>query len=712
MNLALPRSRAAVALGAACLALSNPALPAPPSGTEANTDQNLAEVVVTAQKREQRAQDVPISLSVMTGSELDASSIVSVTDALGMVPGVATNINGQGNGTVLTVRGVSAAGALFAGPSPIGYYLDSVPFGLVRSAVEPDANTYDFKQIEVLRGPQGTLYGASALNGVVRVLTNDADLNNFDLKFRAGTSFTDGGGGNWRGDAAVNIPVIEGKLAMRLVAGSEHDSGWINTPIQTHSNDNDSKNVRLKVTAQPTDDLTIRLSASHQQVNSGAPPEALDNFSASTQFQPIQTDMNAYNMKIDYQAPLVSVSSATSYFKYYNNGSLDIAPGVPLPPLTTLLTSKVFSEELNFTSRLQGPWRWSAGAFYRDAKDWTYQTLGNLIPNPVSENDTSKSYAVFGEVGRRFLDNQLELSVGARYFHDDVGLEQLILFGEPAGTPLISVKTPFSATTPRVALSWFPSHNYTMYASYSQGFRSGFPQSELVYVVAPSFLPVKPDKLENYEVGSKGSLLDGRLIFDAALYYMKWKDIQQTLGIPVPGTTAYIVANVNGLSASGVGVDFAVTLRPVDAFSLGVNFSWNGLKEDAAVVSGGALLFPSGSRIDTSPAITAGATAQYRFAFGSTGWKGQIEALGRYTSVQTSTHTSTTATAPPVVLESDTITTARVNFAVTAPAHWRAMLYSDNVTNNHKVPLASATPYSSISMRPRTTGIQLDYSFK
>ena len=157
MNLALPRSRAAVALGAAFLALSNPALPAPASGTEANTDQNLAEIVVTAQKRAERAQDVPISLSVMTGSELDASSIVSVTDALGMVPGVATNISGQGNGTVLTVRGVSAAGALFAGPSPIGYYLDSVPFGLVRSAVEPDANTYDFKQIEVLRGPQGTL---------------------------------------------------------------------------------------------------------------------------------------------------------------------------------------------------------------------------------------------------------------------------------------------------------------------------------------------------------------------------------------------------------------------------------------------------------------------------------------------------------------------------------------------------------------------------
>jgi outer membrane receptor protein involved in Fe transport len=319
---------------------------------------------------------------------------------------------------------------------------------------------------------------------------------------------------------------------------------------------------------------------------------------------------------------------------------------------------------------------------------------------------------VFGEIGRRFLDNQLELSVGGRYFHDDVGLQQLILFGEAPGTPLIHTDSTFNATTPRVVLTWFPQHDYTMYASYSEGFRSGFPQSELVQLAAPAFAPVKPDKLHNFEVGGKGALLDNRLIFDAAVYYMKWDEIQQTLGIPVPGTTAYIVASVNGQSASGMGVDFAVTARPIPGLSLGLNFSWNGLAEDSAVLSGGQLLFPSGARIDTSPAYTMGANAQYNFPFGSTGWTGQMEAIARYTSEQTATSVSSGSGLPPNVVESNTITTGRVSFSVMAPSHWRVMVYCDNVGNNRDVPLAAMTPYTSISMQPRTTGVQVDYSYK
>jgi len=713
MYSALFRFGAALIPGTAFLLSSLPAVAAAPSAADTAPEQaTLDEIVVTAQKRAQRMQDVPISMSVMAGTELDKSSIQSVSDALSLVPGVATNVNGQGGQTRLTVRGVTAGGSLFAGSSPIGYYLDSVPFGLVRSAVEPDANTYDLNRIEVLRGPQGTLYGASALNGVVRVLTNDADLNEFDFKARAGSSTTDSGGGNWRGDMAVNMPIIEGKLAARLVVGQEHDSGWINSAIKNNTNDSDLKNIRLKVTAQPIDDLTIKLSGLHEEANFGAPPVATKDFSASTKDQPIASRYSAYDMKVDYQAPWFSVSSASSYFTYLNDGSLDVAPGVSTPPLTTRLSSRVFAEEINLNSKLDGPWRWSAGAFYRSARDNTYQTLGNLIPAPVSAADTSRSWAVFGELGRRFLDNQLELALGARYFHDDVGLEQLILFGEPPGTPLLRTSTPFKATTPRAVLTWFPNHDFTAYASYSEGFRSGFPQSELVQLVAPNFAPVKPDKLHNYEIGGKGNLFGNRLSFDAAVYYMKWNDIQQTLGIPVPGSTAYIVANVNGKSASGIGVDFAVTARPVDRLSLGFNFSWNGLSEDSAVLSGGELLFPAGSRIDDSPAYTIGANAQYSFPFGSTGWTGQLEALARYTSLQTTTSVSSGSGLPPRVVESDTITTGRTSFAVSAPSHWRVMLYCDNVTNNRGVPLASNTPYTSVSMQPRTTGVQVDYRYK
>lgn len=713
MKIPFSCSGAALLPGAALILLSIPAFAADPPTAEATTaPASLDEIVVTAQKREQRVQDVPISVSVVVGADLDKSSIQSVTDALSMVPGVVTNLTGQGGETQLTIRGVTASGPLFSGPSPIAYYLDSVPFGLARSAVEPDINAYDLNRVEVLRGPQGTLYGASALNGVVRVLTNDADLNEFDFKARSNVSSTDSGGGNWREDAAVNLPIVDGKLAARLVVGQEHDSGWINSPLQNNINDDDIKNVRFKINAQPIDDLNIKLGATHEEANFGAPPQATKDFTASTQNQPIVSRLSAFDTKVDYQLPWFTISSATSYFTYRNDGSLDVAPGADVPPLTTSLNSRVFSEELNLNSKLNGPWRWSAGAFYRKATDSFYQTLGDLIPAPVSEEDSSRSAAIFGELGRRFMDNQLELALGARYFHDEVGLQQLILFGEPPGTPLLRSDTPFHALTPRVVLSWFPTHDYTLYASYSQGFRSGFPQSELVLVVAPDFTPVKPDKLTNYEIGAKGSMLDNRLSFETAVYFMKWNDIQQTLGISIPGTTAAIVANVNGQSASGMGIDFAITARPLPGLQFGINFGWNGLSLDATVFSADQVLFPKGSRIDSSPAYTAGANASYDFPFGSTGWTGQLAALARYTSLQTSTSVSSGSGLPPLVLDSNTITTGRVSFSVTAPAHWRMMLYSDNVANNRGVPLASQTPYSSISQRPRTTGVQLDYHYK
>ena len=730
MNSAMLRT--ALPFAAACLLLS-PALAAAPAATVAAADQ-LAEIVVTAQKREQRAQEVPISLSVMSGSDLDKSSIQSVSDALGLIPGVAVNVLGQGGETSLTVRGVTASGPLFAGPSPIGYYLDSVPFGLVHSAIEPDANTYDLKQLEVLRGPQGTLYGASALNGVVRVLTNDADLNNFELKARAGLSTTEHGGGSYRGDSAVNIPIVDGRLAARLVVGRESDSGWINAPIGTHINSIDTDSVRLKIAALPTDDLSIKLSSSYQGTKIGAPSSGDNDYSHTGQQQPINTHFNTQSLVVDYQLPSVTISNSTAYFQYLNDGSLDILPGLTLgdifppstlstyaltpgaviPPLTTRLTSRIFSDELNLTSKLTGPWRWSAGLFYRDATDSNFQTLGPVglfIPGNVGEKDTSKSVALFGEVGRRFADNKWEIAVGARYFRDDLSLDETSLFAAPAGTPLLHVKDRFTATTPRVVLSWFASRNLTMYASYSEGFRSGFPQQSIVLEVAPSYGPVDPDKLHNYEIGAKGSAFDGKLVFDSSVYYMKWDKIQETLGIAVPPSNAYIVVNVNGKSASGMGVDLAATAHLAEGLTFGINFSYNNLKEDAAVLSQGSILFPKGSRIDASPAYTGGANLQYNFPLGQSGWSGQLQAIGRYTSSQNQSHVDASAK-QGVSLVGDAITTGRVSLALLAPSHWRATLYCDNVSNNRGVPLRGTTPDLNPSTRPRTAGVQLDYSFK
>ena len=178
---------------------------AAPGATDSSDEKtgvvSLEEIVVTAQKRQERLQDVPIAIAVMQGNLLDSSSSVSLFDALSNVPGVAItgsqNAGLQGGGAQLTIRGVTAGAPTLAGTSPIAYYLDGVPFGLVKSAVVPDLAPYDLDRVEVLRGPQGTLYGASAEDGVVRVITNDADLHNFDFKTRLSGGTTESGGGNF-----------------------------------------------------------------------------------------------------------------------------------------------------------------------------------------------------------------------------------------------------------------------------------------------------------------------------------------------------------------------------------------------------------------------------------------------------------------------------------------------------------------------------------
>ena len=374
------------------------------AGTES---QDLAEIVVTAQKRSERLQDVPVSISVLMGAQLDASTFLNTKDALNSVPGLATLTDQNSGGTVLSLRGVSSTGAQFAGTTPIAYYLDGVPFALVRSALVPDANIYDLQRIEVLEGPQGTLYGASALNGVIRILTNDPDLANFDFKARVGTSDTYHGGGNYEGDVAINVPIIDNLLAARFVAGEDYQSGWIKTDASSQSNDTKVENERLKIAAQPTDSLSIGLSAWHSQVISGGPAYSDSSYNLQTPYPfPDSNTFNTFGLNIDYSLPYFTISSKSSYLAYNNSGYVDFSVFSFDFGLQNNDTTHVYSEELNLTSKGEGPWKWSAGTFYRDARDYTHQSFV-FHPQPATFgdafSDTSESAAVYGEVGAPFF---------------------------------------------------------------------------------------------------------------------------------------------------------------------------------------------------------------------------------------------------------------------------------------------------------------------
>lgn len=678
------------------------------AAAQQSSSKPVEEVIVTAQKRAERLQDVPISISVLDGGNLDSSAFSGVTEALRTVPGVVATISGQNGGTQLSVRGVTAGGAKFAGSSTVGYYLDAVPFGLVRSAVLPDANPYDLDRIEVLRGPQGTLYGANAQIGVVRILTKDPSLDKFELKTRGSMSSTRKGGDSGRIDAAVNVPLISDKLAARAVIGYEDQSGWIDRPGEKDANDAQIKTARLKLKGQLSEQFSVVAAAWLSRSDYGAPSWSADAERSPFDHEPMWTDYDVFSLKADYAFTGFSLTSSSSYMDYKARGFTDFSPGsLTGLQLETIDDADVFTQEVNLASSLDGPWRWTLGGIYRDGDTRLFQYFGPLItPVPLDFTYTSESFAVFGELTRTFLDDRLELTGGLRYFRDEVEQQENLNFD---GVGLLQNRTSeFKKISPRVVLTWHQSDSLTTYASYAEGFRSGFDQSITVQVAAPGFPPAEEDNLKNYEVGAKGVAWDNRLTFDAAIFYLEWKDIQQSLAVPYRGSA--VTALINSKTASGLGFEFSTTAAFSDALSMGVTFSWNDLSFDSDVftISTGVpvLFFPKGARPNLSPEYTAGISGDYAFPFGSGGYEGRFSLSGNYSSEVDSRSVLGTAL---TVTTSEPLLFGRASFSIDSPSHWTATAYVENISNEDDAFAASSAPNNDVRPRPRTFGLQFEY---
>jgi outer membrane receptor protein involved in Fe transport len=672
------------------------------------------EIIVTAQKREESLRDVPISASVLSGRYLDRFTGDGVNEALTLVPGVKMTQSDQGGGTQLSLRGVAAAGPLFTGSSTVGYYVDSVPFGLVKSSIVPEPNPYDLERIEVLRGPQGTLYGASAINGVVRIITRDADLEDFEVKTRTSLSNTEDGSEGYRADVAINVPLIEGKLAARAVLGYATLGGWIDYPDQGKEDDNEGRvnNVRLKVNAQPTEALSLGLTAWRSRTRYDNPPTSDDDRQfAGVLGAPIWNDYDTLGFTLSYQFPAFSLTSMSSYIDYTNRGFRDNSLYGTTVGDFTGLDSKVFAQEVILNSTSSDAWRWSLGGFYRDATDRLVQ-VGPFFTS-IDFDELSESFAVYGEL-TRLVGGQLEITAGLRYFEDEVTQAENV---STFGGPLQNDSTTFSTTSPRLVLTWHQSDRSTLYGSYSEGFRSGFNQNALIVAALPSLPPVKEDTLKNYEVGAKGSLFDDRVAYDAAVYYIDWQDVQQTV---FAGNSAF--APINGESASGVGVDFAATARPADGLELGASASWNDLALDAPIFFndaslGDVLIFDKGDRLSYSSEYTLGVSASYAFPLGGRGLEGRFATSYNVSSAQTARTFFPGAAA--IVNTGDDIENVRASFAVGSGDRWEASLFVDNLTDEDDAPVRydgwdmffpNFIQFSS-RVRPRTVGVQFEYRF-
>ena len=686
-----------------------PALAQTDGSSEAKDARDKTEIVVTAQKREENILDVPIAITAFTEEAITKTGATSLRDLISLTPGISAIQNRPGSNLV-QIRGVST----LVGDATIGYYLDDLPFSLVGQNFQPDINPYDVARVEILRGPQGTLYGAGSTGGTIRVITNDADLENFAVKGRARVSSIKNGDEGYGVSGAVNIPIIKDKLAVRFVADYRDEGGYIDNSLTGARNVNDFKqeNYRVKLRYEPTDDFSLKLSYWRNKGLSGS-----ENQSTIDYDRPVavaernRTVFDLFNGVVNFGLGGIDIYSATSYIDYENDVQDASLAGVGAPNRFDIpLKSKSFNQEVRFSQIDEGLFDWQLGFFYLDSETKTqfvFQTnvhgLGLFPFNILSDESKSEQYAIFGETYWNLTD-KLRATVGLRYYHDDRSREDFLpasiaglnAFGLPAKR-----ETNFDGWTPNFNLRYEFVDGGSVYADVSRGLRSGLLQgsTSVLNLVAPRV--VEQESVWTYEVGSKWQSDDRRITAEFAAFYSEWKDIQFTLSDFVDfgagPTLINFVANVD--KASGFGFEAAVTARPIDRLTLGANFGYNGFEYDVRIPS----VTNAGSRGRLVPEWTASGTIEYRMPLNNSGLEAFAYSSANYSSRRTDYTFG-------IESSGDNIFMVDLRAGVSSE-NWSLTAYVQNLNDENQAIVNSLLIPLQYRPQPRTFGLEASFNF-
>ena len=485
----------------------------------------LEEVIVTAQKREERLIDVPISISAISGEDLENSGIQNIADLAYAVPSLSVRESGPGRQT-FTIRGVGN----IQGDSPlVGIYLDEMPIS-AGTSTGIDLQVLDLKQVEVLRGPQGTLYGQSSVGGTVRFITNDPSFDGIEGNVGISIYDTEKGGLSEELTGVLNIPIIDDKLGFRISGTYKDKSGWIDQPAagQKDINDNELSNIRIKGLWQLTDDLSLRATIIQHRnevgTNNTIPDfEPVSNSNYVRAVDPTvpnrqgKDDYDLYNLSVGYDFSFATLTSTSSWVDQQNitgNSSQFILIGALL--LTdSAQSTESFTQEIRLTSNGNAAFNWTLGTIYSD-KEGTVNIKGRVFDlgfildtGSVHRTAASESIAVFGDVSYDLTD-QLTLGVGTRYFEDDK--EAL-----DVRTENVPREASYDDISSRFYLSYAMNNDANLYMSISEGFRSGG-------LNVGGADPYDPEQLIAYEFGVKANLLDRRLKTELAIFYSEYSD--------------------------------------------------------------------------------------------------------------------------------------------------------------------------------------------
>lgn len=672
----------------------------------------LEEVVVTALRRgNQKLLDTPIAISAFGGNWVESRGYRGLEEFIQFAPG-ATITPLQPGQSRIQMRGISAG----VGENNVGFYLDEVPLAFINQTNVPDLRAFDLERVEILRGPQSTLYGAGALAGVVRSISRDPLLDAYEFKADLSGSSTAHGGENNETNVAFNAPLIDGRLGARLVYTREDQDGWIDEKVLGRDDYNQSQleNVRVKLLGQITDDLSASLMYWGSRVESNGLPYSFadrSNDDASPTRSNFEYDI--YNLTVRYQAANFDILSSTSYAAMDSQAQVDFLLGFPLE---TALDPSTLTQEVRVVSTHAGPWQWTVGAYYRDA-DQTQIQQSQAMPllglNPVVQYDEVQAWNVFGELTRTFFDGRLETTVGARYFEETRSSEQRL-------TPSAPYESDFDDVILRFNATYRPAANWMTYFNYGEGFRSGinqFPVSLETAAALGVVLPTaaKPEYADSYEIGLKGSFFDTRLTVDLALFYLQWKDLQTV----VPIVAQALSGVVNAAEAESSGVELSLNWLATERLQLGLAASWNDAQISQDVFANAAVLdpvtglpsgatvpllvFADGDRLNNVPEWTLAATADYLYPL-SNGMKLAVRGSAQYASEQERHSFGSTTVG-------DSVVTVDGRIGVEA-GRWGAHVFVKNLLDEDGLIAPDvAIPDYGLRYRPRTVGLNVTFQY-
>ncbi len=741
----------------AALSLSHPAA-AQETTAPAATDEvaGIEEIIVSARRRDESIQDTPIAVTAIATSQLEGSAALTIGALQGAAPNVVITMAPTGSSAAnISIRGIAFADIEKSFDPSVGVNVDGVYIGTSTGQM---LDFFDMESIEVLRGPQGTLFGRNTIAGVINI-RRTRPTGEWGGKFEVSAGRFDERGLR----AVLNAPIMPGVLAAKFFAMHQESEGYyrtVGTGERRGNYNNENFGASFLLTPNDTFDALLTLEKQHQKFDpmTGPLTSSTDIFCipgvvicGGNNTDDIYNVTPAAGQSGRYSAPAATLemnldtgaikfTSVSSYRESKETQQQDYSTG-GLYFADRRQKYRQFSQELRGAGKIGDSFDYVAGVYYFDSRyriDQNTVVFGSPV-EPQHTVGTSESYAVFADLNWEIVD-RVRLSGGARWTHDKKAMDTTVgtnAYGKASES--------WSKFTPKIGLDYRPTDDLMVYGSWSRGYRSGgYNGRGLTQFSATT--PYDPETVDAFELGLKSAFLDNRVSLNLAAFHTKYKNIQQSTTISQPGGTGNETIVTNATSAKIKGVEADLTARVTDGLTLRSSFGYTDSKFGAFLTNlpVGGIAFPvtfDFSDVDLiyAPKVTWSVSAEYALPLTMGSVDGEVKAnVGyRYLSRYDQQIAADGATALPGVVTPDTVVNVLRNdprlrsdeqnlLDASLSFLWdvggdkgqaRVTVYGRNLlddrgTNTAFTVAAFPTLWGFAGARePRTYGVQLGYEF-